>query len=145
MVWVPAAPAQLDSDTINHCPPSKLASRVSIPTHLEIVLLLGHVAWGLNPGGRNECWAENCGARQPNGFSVSAPTSCHPSGLYWGWSEAGLSYEPSLLTYKIQRLISPRFHWSCIFLNNNYSHWKHAYPFGDCLWKNWYASEHLFT
>lgn len=124
-VWIPAGPAQLDSDTISHCPPSKLVIRVFNPTYLEMVLLSDHMSSGLSPGGRNECWAENCGTRQPDGFSVSAPTSCYSSGLYWGWSEAGLSYEPNnLLTYKIQRLISPRFYWSCIFLNNDYGHWK---------------------
>lgn len=54
-VWVPAGPAQLDSDTISHCPPSKLVIRVSSPTYLEMVLLSGQTAWGLSPGGRNEC------------------------------------------------------------------------------------------
>lgn len=54
-VWVPAGPAQLDSDTISHCPPSKLVIRVSNPTYLEMVLLSDHMASGLSPGGRNEC------------------------------------------------------------------------------------------
>lgn len=60
-------------------------------------------------------------------------------------TRAGLSYEPHLLTYKIRSFVSPRFRWACMFSIMTPATEKHAYLFHDCLWKNWYASQHLFT
>ena len=60
-------------------------------------------------------------------------------------ARARLSYKAHLVTYKIQRFVSSRFRWAHIFKIMTPATGKHVSPFGDCLWKDWYASEHLLT
>lgn len=80
-VGVSAAPAQTDLDIVNHFPATSLASRVSLPVDLEVILPPRQ-----GPGGGKKACAERC----------SASTSRHPQAS----AEAGPGEDrvPSLIS-----------------------------------------------
>lgn len=83
-VWVPVAPAQTSSDTINHSPHPPPSWPPGSPSLWIWKRSCYHV---MGPGDNNKESAELSDTRWPDWSSLNAPTSCHPSGLSWDWGQ----------------------------------------------------------